>query len=151
PRRLLRGPVEPRVVDRDRGAGGDLRGERAVLVAVAAAGRREAECDHTEDAPPGLERDPHRALAVAGRRALEIARGGDPPRLASLSRLDDAPVAQERDREPGEPGKGRLVLERRAQDRARLSEEPEPLVGMPALGDVAEDVDRVPDGAVLAE
>ena len=200
---LLGGLEEERVVDRERGAPGDLVRELEVGRAEPAARLTRPKGDRAEQAPACLERDDdvrNRAEGLVEREVLLVDRGAgqrgvagvlDEVRLAAphdlahrvglvrlgrvtapelaqqlralvvavgdhylpqggvlVERIDDAVVGDPRDEQPRQIGQGRLVVQRRGEQRARLGEKVEPSFGVALLGDVSEDVDHELDAAV---
>jgi hypothetical protein len=62
--------------------------------------------------------------------------------LVLADRVHDAVVGNPRDEQASQVGKRRLVVERGGEERARLGQEADSLLGFPLVGDVVEDVDH---------
>ena len=89
-----------------------------------------------------LRRIPAQPLPQRLPGGVGVGEGDVPQEPARLLQVDDAPVGEPGDHEPGDAGQGRLVVEGRGEDRARLGEEALLLLGLPARRHVEHRPDR---------
>ena len=84
--------------------------------------------------------------------ALGVAvRDHDLAQPAVVDHVDDAVVGEARHEQGRERVEGRVDVDRRGEDGARLVEELRPLARLPLGGDVVDDVDHEVDGAVAGD
>ena len=144
----VEGPVEGEMLLVDRGAS-----ERRVACILDQV--RLARAEHLGDGV-GLVLLGRVALAERAQELLPLGipvRDHDLTQAAALllDHVDDAVVGEPRDEQRGELRERRRVVEPGGEERARLGEEADLLLGVPLLGDVVEDGDHEPDLAGVVQ